>query len=426
MTITAEMWDKMQHIMARYNDHMVHVYAKFDRALDTPYLKKAFALAIEKIAILKSKFVWGLTDPKWEIIKEFEICDVFTFLEVHTDPVTYAEEKLLSVIDETKGAQIRIWQIRHDGTDTLAILLNHMCMDGADTKVFLYYVAKVYNDLMKGGDGVMPLKNGSRSAMQIYKSLPPEDYEKAMKLISYSKKQKSKIAFPYERSGKRDRYPRINKLFLDADTFQKLKAKSKEEGVSLNDVILAAFFRAAHHVVDIKPGEALGIPNMVDLRRYMANGESEGMCNLTSMVVSNIGEDIGGDIHDTVARAKLSMDELKGYYPGLHGLPLLKKVLDIVPYPLAWFLIGTFFKNPLIGISNIGIVDEKKFAFDGATMTDAYMTGSVKYPPYMQLALSTFRNTITHTIAVYGTQADHEMFRRFFDFYKDELNAFIG
>jgi NRPS condensation-like uncharacterized protein len=426
MIITAEMWDKMQHIMARYNDHMIHVYAKFDAELDTEYLKKAFELAVEKIPVLKSRFIWGLTEPKWEVIPDFSIRDIFSYLEIHTDPACYAEEKLLSVIDETKGAQIRIWQIRHEGADTLAILINHMCMDGADTKVFLYYVAGIYNDLVKGGDGIMPFKNGSRSAMQIYKSLSPEDYEKAMKLISYSKKQKNRIAFPYARSARRDRYPRINKYILDAGTFNKLKSECKVKGVSLNDVILACFFRAAYRIIDIKPGESLGIPNMVDLRRYMANGESEGICNLTSMVVSNLGEDIGKDIHETVAKTKQSMDELKRNFPGLHGLPLLKKVLDIIPYPLAWFLIGTFFKNPLIGISNIGILDEKKFAFDGAAMTEAYMTGSVKYPPYMQLALSTFRNTITHTIAVYGTDADHEMFRKFFDYYQEELRAFIG
>lgn len=425
MTIPAEMWDKMQHIMARYNDHMIHIYARFDAALDTALLKKAFAIAAEKIPVLRSKFALGLTEPRWELIEDFTIDSVFTFAELQTDLPAYAEEKLLSIIDETKGAQFRVWQIRHQGADTLAILLNHMCMDGGDTKVFLYYVAKVYNDLVGGGEGDLPLKNGSRSAMQIYKSLPPEDYEKAMKLISYSKKQKAKISFPFAPSTKKDRYPRINKLVINEETFLKLKARCKQKGVSLNDVILAAFFRSAHRVIDIKPGETLGIPNMIDLRRYMENGESEGICNLTSMVVSNLGEDIGRDIFETVEKAKKSMDELKGYYPGLHGLPLLKKVLDIVPYPLARFLIGTFFKNPLIGISNIGILDEKKFAFHGANAVDAYMTGSVKYPPYMQLALSTFRNTVTHTIAVYGTDADHKMFTEFFGFYREELEAFI-
>ena len=63
MNMKVEMWDKMQHIMARYNDHMVHVLARFEGELDAPIIKKAFELAINKVKILKSVFVWGLNEP---------------------------------------------------------------------------------------------------------------------------------------------------------------------------------------------------------------------------------------------------------------------------------------------------------------------------------------------------------------------------
>ncbi|MDD3946264.1 MAG: hypothetical protein PHI19_00295 [Clostridia bacterium] len=425
MTITAEMWDKMQHIMARYNDHMIHIIAKFDGQADAPILKKAFDIAINKVKILKSVFVWGLSKPQWREIENFTIDDVFTTLEVAKDPDAYAESKVLGIIKESKEAQIKVWLIRHGGKDTLAMLLNHMCFDGADAKIFMYYVAGVYNDLKKGGDGEIPLKQGSRSAWQIYKSLAPAQYDEAMKLISYSKKQKAKIAYPFSKSSGKERFPKINKLVLSQEMFLKLKKKTKEVGVSLNDLVLAAFYRVTLKMVQLEEGQTLGIPNMVDLRRYLPNGESQGLCNLTSMVVSNLGNEIGADILETVQKAKMSMDELKGYYPGLHGLPLLKKVLDILPYPIAWFLIGTFFKNPLIGISNIGLIDNKEFGFDGLTVEDVYMTGSVKYSPYMQLALSTFNNIMTHTVAVYGTEKDHKMFQKMLELYLSELESFI-
>lgn len=426
MKNTVEMWDKMQHIMSRYNDHMIHICARFDAMLNTALLKKAFALAIEKVKILRSVFVWGFGEPQWKEINNFDIGDVFGYIEAKDNPTELAEKLLLGIIEETKEAQIKIWQIRCGGRDTIAVLLNHMCFDGADTKVFLYYAADIYNDLVRGGNGDLPIKQGSRSAMQIYKSLTPEQRAEAMKLISYSKKQKAKISYPFADSKAKDRYPKINKLIVGRAAFAKLKANCKAFGVSINDVVLAAFFRATLRMIAIEQGVTLGIPNMIDLRRYMAGGESEGLCNLTSMVVSSIGGDIGGDIFETVHKAKASMDSLKGYYPGLHGLPLLKGVLDILPYPIAKFLIGTFFKNPLIGVSNIGIIDDKKFAFSGVTAEDVYMTGSVKYPPYMQLALSTFRNVITHTVAVYGTDTDHEMFAKMLAYYSQELDAFAN
>lgn len=426
MSIKVEMWDKMQHIMARYNDHMVHIMAKFGGKLDTATLKRAFAIAIDKVSVLKSRYVVGLIDPRWQVIEDFDINDVFTFQQALVEPDTLVESKLLTIIKETEEAQIKIWQIRHDEKDTLAVVLNHMCFDGADTKVFMYYVAKVYNNLLGGGKGDLPLKQGSRSSWQVYENFTEAEQKEALGLISYSKKQKSKISFPFENVSKRNRYPKINKMVLDEGMFASLKAKGKQDGVSLNDIVLAAFLRATLKIVKLKDGETLGIPNMVDLRRYLPSGESEGLCNLVSMVVSNIGNDIGDDMHQTVQKIKKNMDELKGYYPGLHGLPLLKKVFAATPYPLAWFLIGTFFKNPLIGVSNIGIIDDKQFVLGGLSPDEMYMTGSVKYPPYMQFALSTFKNTITHTVAVYGTDADHKMFAAMFDYYKKELTDFIA
>lgn len=52
MKLHAEMWDKMQDIMAKYNDHMVHFYIKFDGILYKQILKKALAIAIDNIPVL--------------------------------------------------------------------------------------------------------------------------------------------------------------------------------------------------------------------------------------------------------------------------------------------------------------------------------------------------------------------------------------
>lgn len=426
MTIKAEMWDKMQDIMARYNDHMTHIYIAFNNRLELDLIKKAFIMAVDKVPVLKCVYKPGIFKAVWQEIKDYCPGQLFNYAETDGDPYKLAERFLLGKIDETREAQIKALFIRSGNKDALAILINPQCFDGADIKEFMYLLAKIYNGLKDGGDGGTAFKNGSRDDRQIYKYFTPEQQKELDKLVSYSKKQKHRISYPFEKAAKADLYPQINSLTLGGGEYKKLKDSAKKYGVSVNDAVLAAFYRATVRFIKLKPGETLGIPNMVNLRRYIPSGESEGMCNLTSMVVSNIGEDIGWDIFETVKKVKSNMDALKGNYPGLHGIPLLRKVLKYTPYALAKFLIGTFFKNPLIGVSNIGIIDDKKLSFSGAGVESSFITGSVKYPPYMQLALSTYRDTVTFTVANYGTDNDHKMFNKMLAALKEELTAFFA
>lgn len=423
----AEMWDNMQHIMERYNDHMTHSHFEFDVHLDFENLKKAIEIAVNKSPVLKSKFHKNLLKSEWREDADFSIDDVVKLVSAPSEKALEVSEAfLVKKIDECKEIQIRVLLVRHENGDMLNFLKNHMVMDGADIKCFVYYIARVYSDLEKGGSGNLPFKSGRRDEGQLYKDFSPEEKERVEKLISYSKKQKDRIQFPYEASGKESRTPSIERLVVDADTFLKLKARGKELGYTVNDLIVACFYRATYKVSTIEQGQSLGVPCMIDLRKYIKDGQSEGLTNLTSMIVCHIGEDIGADIFETLAKVKKSMDELKKNYPGLHGIPLLRKVFKYAPFSLAKFLIGTFFKNPLMGISNIGIVRPEDLMFNGVSPTYQYMTGSIKYPPYIQLALTTYKNEITFTIASYMTDNDRKKVGEFFEAYLNEIRTFIA
>lgn len=422
----AEMWDKMQHIMENYNDHMVHVSIKFDGEIDVEKMKLAFKTVVDGIPVLRSVYVQTFAKAEWITLENFEIDDVFSVKEVDGNADYESEMFLVQRIRENREAQFKVQILKCEGKDTLNILMNHMCLDGADFKEFIYKVAGIYSDLVNGIERKYHIKNGSRSHMQVYENMTEGEKEEAMGLISYSKKQKAKISYPYEKVSRKKTHPRFISYKLDAETFEKIKANGKMLGVSVNDIILGCFYRATVKLCTIKEGEALGIPNMVDLRRYTKTGKTGGFCNLTSMVVANLGTNIGSDVFETILKAKISMDELKGHYPGLHGLPLLSKVFQYAPYRIAHFLIGTFFKNPLIGISNIGLFDENRLQFAGREVVDVYMTGSIKHAPYMQLSLSTFRNEVTHIVASYVTDKDYEMFETMFKHYDSELREFAN
>lgn len=88
---------------------------------------------------------------------------------------------------------------------------------------------------------------------------------------------------------------------------------------------------------------------------------------------------------------------------------MLEKVFDVLPYKLAKSILNKSFDNALIAFTNIGIIDKTQFYFDDLEITNAYMTGSVKYSPYLQLAVSTFDNNPVLSVNLYGSQADRDM-----------------
>lgn len=80
------------------------------------------------------------------------------------------------------------------------------------------------------------------------------------------------------------------------------------------------------------------------------------------------------------------------------------------------------FANPFIAFTNIGILDKKRLAFGNVEITKAYMTGSIKYSPYFQLAISTFDDQAVFSVNLYGTQSDRNTISIFLEKLVEELN----
>ena len=78
-------------------------------------------------------------------------------------------------------------------------------------------------------------------------------------------------------------------------------------------------------------------------------------------------------------------------------------------------MVAAAFNNPLVAISNIGILDAKNLKFGDLTTEDTFITGSIKKAPYIQLALTTYNNEITFTVALYANEEDLLTVKKFFD-----------
>ncbi len=191
----------------------------------------------------------------------------------------------------------------------------------------------------------------------------------------------------------------------------------------MNDIVLTAYYRVLYELLDIKEGESLTVPCMVDLRRYLPNKEADAICNLSSMIMCNIGPDMGADFEETLLKVSREMDAQKEGYAGLHGLSTLNVIFRFLPFSTVKELIKKKFVNPLIAITNLGIIDSGRLIFGKMPIEDAFVTGSIKYPPYFQLALSSFNDTITFTVSLYGSEDDRESVLKFLGILDTELQG---
>ena len=210
------------------------------------------------------------------------------------------------------------------------------------------------------------------------------------------------------------------------ESFKNIYKIGKSMGVTVNDMMLAFYMRALYDIADKNPNETISVPCMVDLRRYIeGGGEKGGLTNHTGFMQCTTKEK-GETINDTLINVLHSIRKnKKDRFMGLYSLPLLKLAYTILPFTVSEFAIKLGYSNPLIGMSNIGLLKEQDLMFGTAKPIDAFMTGAIKYKPYMQLALTTFNNKITMTIAIRGNEEDEKIVNKFFDLIEKNMEDFI-
>ncbi len=123
---------------------------------------------------------------------------------------------------------------------------------------------------------------------------------------------------------------------------------------------------------------------------------------------------------DTVKRVHDVMESRKKFFPGLNGLATLYLGSQL-PYSKAKELVKNKLQYPLFALTNIGIIDKNSLVFHNMLVTDAFMIASIKYPPYFQMALSTFNETITFSLNLCDCEWDRELINRYFDLFDKEL-----
>ena len=422
-TLKAEIWDKMQYLFRDFYDRMVHCVQIYDAPIDVKAMKNVLLWTTEKTPILHSAFRVNAVEPYWTV-EDYTIDDIVK-VDLECEDLDADIDRFISrSIPVDNNVQYQFAILSDGNRWAIAMIVNHMCMDGGDFKYFMRKLAENYNKQISGERG-FSIKTGSRALDEVYSNLTDDDKEVAQNLYKNISAVKDEHYFPLTPSAKDDR-TMICKRKVDKELFDSFRAIGKKLDVTVNDMMLAFYIRALYDIGMFEPTERLSIPCMVDLRRHIeAGGANTGLTNHTGFMVCSV-ENKGETINDTLINVLRSVRKSKDDpYIGLYSLPLLKLAYAVFPYVISETAIKIGYMNPLIGMSNIGPLNDVLLKLGDANLVDGFMTGAVKFKPYMQLALTTVKGVMTMTIAIRGNDEDKKVVEKFFDLIVGNMREFV-
>lgn len=417
--LNAELWDKMHYMFRDFNDRMVHAELHYDFIIDAEALKTVLICFLEKAPVLHSSFVGNIVNPYWSV-KDYKIEDILTV----SSPQNLQEAIdgfLTQYIPPESNIQIKVALFYHNNKSVLCLIENHMCMDGGDLKYFLNAFCENYSEYVKSKKSPLALRTGSRSYDEVYSDLSPTDKKAAQKLYK-NVSSRDKHKFPLTPDSKNDKSFIVRRDF-DSERFAKLRAAGKKAGATVNDMLIALYIHSLYEIANYGEDESVSVSCAVDLRRHMKDMSQKGLTNHTAfMQCESPGK--GRNVRDTLAYVTRSTEKNKqDRFLGLYSLPLLKLAYSIMPYAASEEVIKIGYSNPLIGMSNIGTLDAEKLALNGHRPVDAFLTGAVKYKPYVLLTASSLNNVLTLSMCIRGNAEDKKIVNKFFDYMEKNFDG---
>ncbi|HWT27047.1 MAG TPA: WS/DGAT domain-containing protein, partial [Mobilitalea sp.] len=160
---------------------------------------------------------------------------------------------------------------------------------------------------------------------------------------------------------------------------------------------------------------------MIDMRRYLKDKSFTALSNLSSTVIISITVNPGERFDQTLAKVSKEMNSKKNDNLGMSTFLKLDTLYKVLGYNLSYHILKKSLKNPAICMTNIGVLDSDLLKFEGSGIENAYVFGSIKYRPHFQLAMSSYKDTMTLCVNLYGSREDKQNFKTFLDLMEKEL-----
>lgn len=393
--------DQFNYALSALADQTLRMVVGFEGRLDEKRLENALAGVLAQVPVLNSRFV-ETGAPYWEPLDASRRENKVQVINAETGD-RVPDSFLGTPVDPAAGPQIRLRVLRAFHGDTLCIAVHHAAMDARGLLACTRLLADYYreSDLpdcphnAAVDRSLAPVLAHFPDACGIPRP-PPEKVPRGWAFPGTAAKVVTRVfslrTLPEER--------------LDA-----IKNAGHQQGATVTDVILAAYFRAL--CAEIRPAPKILLPIMVsiDLRRYLACTSRESLVTLVrnqsvAFPVMMVPET--GSFGDAIVHAHAAMQVNMAHNPGIssaadleqfgyEGFAEIRSRIQETKKVYAERRANTPF------LANIGIIPEDTVAFSpDLPVADAYLAGLVIDPPGVGLGVTTFKGRLS-LITGYGT-----------------------
>lgn len=386
---------------------ILHVIAEFHTRLDESVLGSAVEETLRLQPVLACRFDESQTPPCWTPLGLQE--------QKHWFRVTAADrldEAIRCFVEEValeEGRLLLVQLIHGPEGDAVCIKLDHACCDGGGAKAYMKLLGGIYSRLSaEAAPGTsLPVHEtnfAARGSSRVYAACGIQSLKQV-----YRPEKDAPV-------------PSVTVPFLDGTSskarFETMsiplaKLRQREEHITVNDLLLAAFSRALARLErgDVEtPGAVCqtAINLTIDLRRYLPSEEQPVVCNLSGMEKVPAGIMPDEEFGQTVKQIHGIMTKIKASNPGLHSAVSMD-FLAKLPFPQAKAMLLQASSRMKAGgqsspmLSNLGWLAAEGLRFGEATAVRAYAVTPAMHAPAFMLGASSYGNELT-LVAAYFEQ----------------------
>lgn len=297
-------------------------------------------------------------------------------------------------LDVLVGPQLKIQVIHYRGYDRLRVAMSRLLTDGEGFKHYLYLLAAAYD----GQDLTTFINERSGRKILAYLRHPHRPLPPLQALPA-------EAPFPQMRG---DIHHHQGETTISRVESRRLQRKARQQGVTLNAVLLAAYALA---LCTLTGKQHLVIPCQVDLRLHgpITAANVVQVANLTSEIPVPVTVHDFDTLADVVQRIQETVTHLQADLTYLTPLVELKRMSRALPPQLVRRLAGRYQETAAVSFANFGRVDQSRLRFDGNAVAQVTFAGAYHTMPYFQLTVSGYRDAWTLAFRMLGSEPDYQL-----------------
>lgn len=390
--------------------------------LDPEILRKAVRLTLDQEPIFGCRLIEN-EPPYWKRLSNIDDIQFCSFES--TNNIERAVQNFYeSPFSMDNDPMVKVHLISSNTHDILCLKINHTCCDGAGVKEYIDLLSDIYSVLEKGGTyDPKPSVRTRKDQDRLFNALGIKDPEAAWN-STLGEIPKMLWAFPWTQ-GKAD-VSTVATCNLPQGVVDVMSKYGKAHGASVNDILLAAFYRALFEISQPEFGIPMHISMTVDLRRYLPEQRTEAIRNFSGGVISSIERVPNEPFEGTLSRIAAVTNKIKNDNPGLQSAIGLERVERANFFEtLAYYRNAggklTYTDEFAAVLSNLGYLNKELFKFGNVFATDAYIVPPAISAPGLLLCVGTYNDKMTFAVSYYKSQASRESIDMLLNLIKNQI-----